>query len=113
MSQQMVQDPNDWLMSTGGKTVSFPQLNSGVTGFIWSPPELVQALDFKTRQPKVWSDGTPVKQMRVILITEEADPNDPEDDGRRTLYIRGGEMQKAVGEAVTRAGAKGLEVGGK
>jgi hypothetical protein len=50
-------------------------------------------------------------QIVVQLQTEEHDPADPDDDGIRGLYIKSG-MLNAVREAVRKAGAKGLEVGG-
>lgn len=67
-------------------------------------------------------DGTPVfnkktqrpkMQVRIDLQTNERDPQDPDDDGRRGLYV-GGWMQGAVGDALRKAGAPNNEpqVGG-
>src|SRR6266566_211548 len=115
MTDQMTQvDPNDWLMSGGGiRSASFPQIGASITGFIMRPPDMVQARDFTSGKPRVWDDGRPVMQQRVVLMTEERDPGDPDDSGERALYIRGGIMQKAVADAVRTVKAPGLEVGGK
>ena len=51
-------------------------------------------------------------QLRVVLTTDERDPEDPEDSGERAVYVRGN-MQRAVAQAVRQAGARGLAVGGK
>jgi hypothetical protein len=51
-------------------------------------------------------------QLRVVLSTDQRDPEDPEDSGERAVYIRGN-MQRAVAQAVRAASAPGLEVGGK
>lgn len=115
MTDQMTQvDPNDWLMSGGGmRSASFLQVGATITGFIMRPPDMVQARDFQTGKPKYWDNGDKVMQQRVVLMTEERDPQDPDDSGERALYIRGGVMQKAVADAVRAVKAPGLEVGGK
>lgn len=115
MTDQMTEvNPNDWLMSGGGmRSASFLQIGASITGFIMRPPDMVQARDFQSGKPKVWDNGDKVMQQRVVLMTDERDPADPDDSGERALYIRGGVMQRAVADAVRQVGAPGLEVGGK
>lgn len=110
MSQNI--DPNDFLMSTGVKSATFTQVGDEVVGFIMRQPEMQQQRDFDSGEPKVWPDGKPMMQLRVVLSTSERDSEDPEDNGERAVYIRGN-MQKAVAQAVRQANAAGLEVGGK
>jgi hypothetical protein len=105
-------NPNDWLLSTGTRSASFLKVGDHVVGFIGRQPEVTQQRDFESGEPKFWSDGNPMMQLRVVLNTDGRDPEDPEDSGERAVYIRGN-MQKAVAQAVRQAGAPGLEIGGK
>lgn len=105
-------DPNDWLLSTGIRSASFQNVGDAIVGFIARQPEVQQQRDFETGELKVWSDGNPMMQLRVVLTTEQRDPDDPEDSGERAVYIRGN-MQRAVAQAVRAASAPGLEVGGR
>lgn len=104
-------DPNDWLMSGGAKSAKFPEVGTVVKGTIVTPPTLSQQTDFTTGALKTWDDGKPMMQLVVTIATDERDPDEPEDDGLRSLYVRGA-MQAAVKDAIRKAGAKGLEVGG-
>lgn len=110
MSTQQL-DPNDWLMSGGAKSAKFETIGTVVSGVIVSPPDVRQQTDFTTGALKVWDDGKPMMQLVVTVDTGKPDPNDPEDDGLRSFYIKGA-MQAAVKDAVRKAKAKGLQVGG-
>jgi hypothetical protein len=105
-------NPNEWLLSAGIRSASFQNVGDSIVGFIVRQPEVQQQRDFATGEPKFWSDGNPMMQLRIVLMTEVRDPDDPEDSGERAVYIRGN-MQRAVAQAVRQAGARGLEVGGK
>jgi hypothetical protein len=106
-------DANEWLMSSAAKSASFLQIGAQVSGFICAKPEKQQQRDFDTGQPKYWPNSTePMWQVRVILQTEERDPEVEEDDGRRAIYVKGN-MRNAVQKALTQAGVGGLAVGGK
>lgn len=103
---------NDFLMGGGVKSAAFPAVGTTVTGRITREPEVQQQKDFKTGELKFWkSDGKPMQQLKVVLATTERDPATPDDDGERTLYVKGN-LLKAVRDAVRKAGAKGLDVGG-
>ncbi len=102
---------NDFLMSGGSTSAKFPTPGTTVTGVICRPPEVQQQRDFTTGEPKFWDDGKPMQQLQVQLQTTEKDMSVPDDDGVRAVYVKG-QMQKAVREAVRKAGASGLEIGG-
>jgi hypothetical protein len=110
MSQEY--DANDFLMGVGIPGAKFPSIGSSITGAVTKEPELMQQTDFDTNEPLVWSDGRPRMQARVILATDERDPEIADDDGTRALYVKAA-LQKAVASAVRSAGAKRLEIGGK
>ncbi|TMC01503.1 MAG: hypothetical protein E6J41_32890 [Chloroflexi bacterium] len=105
-------DPNEWLLSAGIRSAKFDKVGDEVVGYIARQPEVQQQRDFETSELKVWSDGNPMMQLRVVLQTDQRDPEDAEDSGERAVYIRGN-MQRAVAQAVRAASAPGLEVGGK
>lgn len=111
--QHYQQDPNDFLLGGGVKSASFLKIGDSVTGIICEPPKMQQQRDMQTNEPKVWQDGSPMMQLVVTLQTDERDNNtEQEDDGRRRVYIKFN-MKNAVADAVRKAGAKALEVGGK
>ena len=105
----MTNDPNSFLMGSGGRSATFPAIGTQYDGFITSY-ELRQQTDFKSGKPMTWDDGNPRMQLVVTLRTELKDDDD--DDGMRTLYIKG-QMQKAVRDAVSKAGAKGITHDGR
>lgn len=56
-----------------------------------------QVRDFQTKQPAFWNDGSPRLQVLVTIDTGIIDPNVEDDDGRRTVYIKGGACSAAHG----------------
>lgn len=105
-------NPTAFLM--GGEKIAsakFPSVGTSVTGRITEPPVLRQQTRFEDNSPLFWEDGTPRMQLVVTLATEQRDPADPKDDGRRRVYVKGA-MQKAVRTAVQASGAPDLQVGG-
>jgi hypothetical protein len=97
-------------MGGGVKSAKFEKPGATVKGAIARKPELQQQRDFDSGKPLTWDDGAPRQQIKVVLVTAEKDDSD--DSGERALYLKGG-LLKAVQAAVKKAGAKGLEVGGK
>ena len=75
-------------------------------GEIVEDPELVQQRDFDTNDPLTWPDGRPKMMLKVVIQTDQRDPQDPDDDGKRGLYLRF-RMKDAVQEAIKKAGQKG------
>lgn len=77
-----------------------------VTGVI-EKIETTQVKDFQTKQPAFWNDGRPKEQIHVIIQTQLRDPSVEEDDGRRSLWVKGWGIQlKAFREACRQAGVK-------
>jgi hypothetical protein len=101
---------SDFLMGGGIPSAKFEKPGTVVSGRIARTPEVQQQRDFDTGKPKFWDDGTPQKQIVVQLQTQLRDPQIPDDDGVRVIYIRGN-MLTAIRQAVRAAGAQ-LETGG-
>lgn len=80
-------------------------------GKIVEQPELRQQTDFDSGALLTWDDGSPRMHLVITVQTEQRDPSLPDDDGRRRFYVKAN-LQKAVREAIRKAGAPGLEVGG-
>lgn len=102
-------DPNAWLMGGGAKSAKFDEEGDKVVGTILDM-QVKQQTDIKDGTPLVWPDGNPKMQLVVTLQTDARDDDD--DDGQRTLYVKG-QMQRAVQDAVRKAGARGLAEGGR
>lgn len=82
------------------------QPGDSVTGVI-EKIETTQVNDFQTKQPAFWNDGRPKEQIHVIIQTQLRDPSMDDDDGRRSLWIKGWGIQlKAFREACRQAGVK-------
>jgi hypothetical protein len=104
-------------MQGGATGAQFPKIGHSYTGTIlsWS---LRNQVDYDTGELKVFSDGSPMKQLVIIFATgargkfdAEGEPVDiPDDDGVRALYAKS-HVQKAVRDAVKKAGGTGLERG--
>lgn len=110
----MTQPTLDSFFSGGGKSISWRDkpLNTTVAGTIKAVHPPVQQVDPADNKPKFRKDGSPQMVVRIDLATNERDPQDPEDDGSRGLYVQGW-MVGAIGEAVRKSGHQGSpEVGG-
>ena len=59
-----------------------------------------------------WDDGKPKLQIEVTLSTSYADPSDPDDDGRRRVFLFGQKL-KAAKDEMAKKGIKKLELGTK
>lgn len=82
------------------------QPGDSVTGVI-EKIETTQVNDFQTKQPAYWNDGRPKEQIHVIIQTQLRDPSVDDDDGRRSLWIKGWGIQlKAFRDACRQAGVK-------
>jgi len=102
----------DLLNSGGAPSFKFAQIGATVRGAVVSA-DIVQKRNFDTGQPETWEDGSPVNQIRVVLQTELRDPQIPDDDGQRAVYIKGwGDQLRELRRAIKAAGANDLEPGG-
>jgi hypothetical protein len=105
----MTSDVNDFLMGSGGRSASFKNEKDMVWGDVVHS-EVRQQTDFDSGELLFWNDGKPRLQLVISLQTEEQD--DEEDDGVRKVYAKGN-MLKAIRAAIAKAGARGIENGGK
>lgn len=106
------QNANDILMGGGSPALKFETVGTSYTGTVVAEPTAVQQKDFRTQQPETWQDGSPKMQVLVQISTNLRDPEKPEDDGTRTLYVKGKELTNAVRAAVRASGANGIHAGG-
>lgn len=101
------------LMNGGGAKSFFTgdsQPGAAVEGEIVSI-EVTQVNVFGTSQPDRWQNGDPKQQIHIVLQTQ-LPPVDQDDDGRRSLWIKGwGIHLKALRDAAKKAGVDEPHVG--
>jgi len=113
-------DANDFLFGGGAKAFPFEQLGDKVTGEI-KVMKKQQQTDMQSGEPSFWNNGEPKMMLRIELQTDLQESE--EDEGMRSIYLRGGNYSAskgsgtssllAVKDAVRRAQASnGIEVGG-
>lgn len=118
MSSLNIGDLEGGAKSWGGEGYS---VGDKVTGEIVSA-EQIQQTAFDSGEKLFWDNGDPRMMTKVVLQTDLRDNGD-DDDGLRTLYLKGGNFdpkegkglsgEKALVEAVKAAGAKSIDPGGK
>ncbi len=114
-------DPDDFLMGGGATTAKFPAIGTTYTGIVRTK-RAEQQRDYDDPSVLlVWKDGNPRMQVVVEL---ECEPTGytfdkaggkvdlVDDDGVRSLYVKG-QIQTAIRDAVRKAGAPTLEIGGR
>jgi hypothetical protein len=106
------QSANDLIMGGGAPSVKWPAPGTKVIGEIVDTAT-TQQTDFKTGELKFWKDGNPKMQAVITLQTDERDPEVPDDDGKRRLFVSSWRMRDAIRDAIKTAGARHLEHGGK
>lgn len=110
---------DDFLFGGGAKAFAFDDIGDTCTGTI---TDLTTQQQTSIEGEKLeWSDGSPRMQMVITLATDERDPANENDDGKRTLYAKGGRfdiasgrgtsMRDAIAEAIKAAKAPGIRVG--
>lgn len=101
-------DSLDSLMNGGGAKAFFngdSRPGAQISGDVVSV-EVTQVIDFKTKQPAFWPDGNPKQQIHIVLQTN-LPHEDEDDDGRRSLWVKGWGVQiKALRDACRKAGVK-------
>jgi len=107
-------DANELLMSGGIASIGWKDNPVGYTviGTIVDQPKAEQMKKFDSDELDFWPSGDPKMQIMCTIQTDLRDPADANDDGKRRLHIPP-RMQGPVREAVKRANAKGLEIGGR
>lgn len=107
-------DANELLMSGGIKSIGWKDNPIGhtVIGTIVDQPKAEQMKKYESEELDFWPSGDPKMQILVTIQTDLRDPADTTDDGKRRLHIPP-RMMKPVREAVQRASAPGLAIGGR
>lgn len=103
-----ITDPNDFLLGTGVPSFKFEKHGDKAEGPIVSL-DMQQQRDFTSGLGLSWDNGDPKMQLRVVLATDQR--TDDNDNGHRVIYVKG-QMQQAVRDAIKKAGAQKIEVGG-
>ena len=85
-------------------TASFKAPGQSYSGVVSYPPESRQAKEYKSDKLKVWPDGSPVMQTKIVLRQD--------DDTEVAVYAQSG-LAKAITAALIEAGAPDVEVGGR
>lgn len=92
--------------SQSSKSAKFEQPGTSISGIIENVTAN-QIRDFKSRQPKFFDDGQPQMQVLVTINTGVTDPMVEDDDGRRTVHIKGfGLQRRAWLQALHNAGLR-------
>lgn len=109
---------NDFLMGSGAKAFPFDSIGDRVKGVIVEMKKRQQT-DMQTGEPAFWTNGDPKMMLHVTLQTELQTEDD--DEGMRSVYLRGGNFTPAKGkgtssliavkDAVRRANSE-IEIGG-
>ncbi|MFI6763318.1 hypothetical protein ACIBF5_29710 [Micromonospora sp. NPDC050417] len=107
-------DANSLLMSRGVKSIGWQENPVGYTvvGTIVDQPKVEQMKKHDSDELDFWPSGDPKMQIITTLQTTMRDPANPHDDGQRRLHIPP-RMMTPVREAILRAGATGLAIGGQ
>ncbi|AER26360.1 hypothetical protein FIONNBHARTH_69 [Mycobacterium phage Fionnbharth] len=97
---------------SGVPSAKFNAIGDTVGGKIVAEPTIEQQRDYDTGAPLVYDDGNPRMQMVITVQTDLRDPEVPDDDGQRRLFVKGA-MKYAIGQALKAAGKQQPEVGGE
>jgi len=114
----MSHDVDSFLLGGSVTSAKFEGIGDSVTGKISDQPEMRAQTHMQTGKPLTWDDGSPKMQLVITLQTDEQDPSDADDDGKRRIYVKGSKkagsksMHDAVAGAIRTAGAARLQVGG-
>src|SRR5262245_30044715 len=108
----MSQTANDLIMGGGSPSAKFPTVGTKIVGEV-TATDTGQQRDYKSGELKTWPDGNPMMQAIITLQTDDRDPDITDDDGRRRLFVSSRNMREAIKDAVTKANARVIEIGGK
>jgi hypothetical protein len=96
----VTQDANDILMGSGTPGLKFEVVGTAHTGTVAASPHRASRPTSVPRFRRPGPTARPKMQVLVQLKTTLRDPEKPEDDGTRTLYIKGKELTDAIRNAV-------------
>jgi hypothetical protein len=103
-------NPADSFFGDSAKSAKFDSIGETVGGPITHIGEPRQQTEFGSGKPLTWDDGSPRMQLPITVQTNQRDPHDPQDDGKRVFYVKG-EMKKAITAALRATHAK-MAIGG-
>jgi len=104
-------DANALIMRGTVPSATFHEIGTIHEGVITNL-DVMQARKFGTKDLDFWPDGSPKMQAVITLKTAERDPEIDNDNGMRALYVSSKGLREAIAQAVKKAGAEGLAVGG-
>ena len=107
-------------LESGGKSWTPDNVGDEISGTILTV-ERRQQTSFEGNTPLTWDDGSPRMLTYIELQTDLRDPEIDNDEGVRSLYAKGGNfepadgkgtsMEKAIVDAVKKAGEKSIDEG--
>ena len=98
-------DDLDRMLSGGAKSAKFESPGDTIAGVI-TDVQVRQATEYGTGAPQHFQNGDPKEQI-VVTIRADITPTDEDDDGHRSIYIKGwGPQRRAFIDAVRKAGVK-------
>lgn len=103
---------DDLLAGSGSPSLSFKDAEVGHS-YEGTIAELraVQVRNYEDpTKLEFWDDGKPKMQIEVTLQTDYADGSDPDDDGRRRVFLFGQKL-RAAKEELAKKGFKTFEIG--
>lgn len=100
-------------MGGGTPSAKFDVIGRTWRGTIIWISEPYPVTDMKTKAPKFFPSGDPIKGFKFDIQTDQRDADIPDDDGKRRIYVESQRMMSALRIALKNAGAPGLRVGGK
>jgi len=103
---------DDLLSGSGSPSLSFKDVEVGHS-YEGTIAELraVQVRNYEDpTKLEYWDDGKPKMQIEITLQTDYADASDPDDDGRRRVFLFGQKL-RAAKEELAKKGFKTFEIG--
>lgn len=107
---------NDFFAPPASHSAKFVSPGDTVAGEIKEISEPMQCTDYGTNKPSYWPSGDPMMQAKITLATDLRDPQDPQDDGKRGLWVvqsaKQGGLLWAIREAIKETGVDTIKPGG-
>lgn len=97
------------LLAGGAPAAKFPTVGTTVKGKVINA-EVTQQTDYATGEVKTWDDGSPRLQIVITVQTDERDPDIPNDEGERRIFVKG-QMLQALRSALRAVGARDITPG--
>lgn len=92
----------------------FENVGDEHTGIVIDKAKVPQREPGVSAQKHYRNSGKPAWQLAITLQTDERDPSNPDDDGRRRTFVREfGQARDVLSEAIAASGEPGLTIGGR